>query len=98
MERTQVYFDSAQRKALTIIARRKGATFSALVRDAISAYIAREDIKEPPQPLERIEDHPIWKLLEETWALRDPSDEISDGSTTYKEALYGGDRPWPESS
>jgi len=97
MERTQIYIESAQRKELARIAKRKGTTVSQLVREGISTVIEREN-HDAPKELERIEDHPMWPFLEKIWADVDPDAPISDGSTTYKQALYGGERPWPESS
>jgi len=96
MERTQVYLEAAQRKALAKLAKRKGTSLSVLVRDAVSSYIEREDLGETPPPLERIEDHPLWGLV---GMIKGEGEGTTYGSATYKDDLYGDRRgPWPVSS
>jgi len=96
LQRTQVYIDSEQRKELGRIAKRRGTTVSDLVRQGIASVIDSEN--HPSQPgVETILDLPEWKRLEELWAQEDPNAPTTYGSTTYKQILYGGDRPWPES-
>jgi hypothetical protein len=96
LKRTQVYIDSEQRKELGRIAKRRGTTVSHLVRQGIASVIESES-RVPGEQVETIMDLPEWKRLEELWAAEDPNAPTTYGSTTYKQILYGGERPWPES-
>ena len=94
MKRFQIYLGEGQHKELERLAAAKDCNVSELVREAIDALVASE-ARRVPTPLERIEDHPIWKFIEKIDAEADPDAPTTYGSTTYKQALYGGDRPWP---
>jgi hypothetical protein len=97
MERYQIYIDREQRERLDKLAGDKGCKLSQVIRTAIDEYIDRHE-NDAPAPLKNIEDHPLWKFIETIDADVDPDAPVTYGSTTYKEALYGGKRPWPESS
>jgi hypothetical protein len=96
MDRYQIYIERAQRTRLDKLANEKGRKVSEVIRSAIDEYIDKHE-SDGPVPLEQIEDHPLWKFIEMVEADVDPNAPITYGSTTYKEALYGGERPWPES-
>ena len=94
MKRFQIYLAEGQHDELERLAAAKGCNVSELVRHAVDAYVEHEKHR-PPKPLERIEDHPLWGLIAMVDADVDPDAPMTYGSTTYKEALYGGDDPWP---
>jgi hypothetical protein len=91
MERFQIYLTDEQHDALLGIAAAEGRSVSAIVREAVDAFLPKP--RRGPEPLARIEHHPLWKLIEMAEAEADPNAPTTYGSTTYKQDLYGGYRP-----
>lgn len=52
MQRTQIYLDDEQHRALTVLARQRGTTASALIRSAIDDYLAGQ--LTPQERLDRL--------------------------------------------
>lgn len=52
VQRTQIYLDDEQHRALTALAKKRGATASALIRSAIDDYLA--DQLTPGEKLDRL--------------------------------------------
>jgi len=52
MQRTQIYLDDEQHRALTALAKRRGQTASAVIREAIDGYLA--DQLSPRDRLDRL--------------------------------------------
>jgi hypothetical protein len=89
MERNQIYLEKEQKDQLKRVANERGVSMSSVIREAVAKYLAAAP--EPPL-FERVEDHPIWKIIGIV-GKEDGPDVPRDGSTTYKRDLYGGPRP-----
>lgn len=81
MERKQIYLEREQEKELERLAKRRGVSVSSLIREAVASYLAAHE----PPVLERIEDHPIWKIV----GIVDDPNAPTDGSVNHDYYLYG---------
>jgi hypothetical protein len=87
MKRRQIYLDQEQTRELDRLAKRDRTTVSQVIRQAIDAYVAKDD----PPPLERIEDHPMWRFV---GSLDDShGDKVTHGSTSVDD-IYKGRTPF----
>jgi predicted transcriptional regulator len=73
MQRTQIYLDDEQHRALAALAKERGSTASALIRSAIDDYLAGQ--LSPSERLDRL------KALGARFA-REATDERSDARET----------------
>jgi hypothetical protein len=78
MERKQIYIAREQERGLQAIAARENTSVSAIIREAIDAYL--EENLTPDIP---IEEHPIWQIV------GIGKSDLTEGSVSYKRDLYG---------
>jgi hypothetical protein len=82
MERKQIYLPKEQEEALDYLAERRGVSVSHMIREAIAQYLVEVD--ETPI-LERVEDHPLWRIV----GIIDSPDMPEDASINHDHYLYG---------
>jgi hypothetical protein len=85
MQRKQIYIAGDQEEALERIAQAKNTSVSAVIREAVAAYIV--DQAEPD--LASAEEHPLWAIVGSADDLKLPK----DGSVAHDEVVYRPRRP-----
>lgn len=72
MERTQIYFDRAEKDNLMKVAKKKGKTMAEVVREAVGEYL----VKEQESVLDKLENASgIWRDRED---IKDSDSFVSD--------------------
>ena len=68
MHRTQVYLTEAEHRAIKALARRSGRSFAAVMREAIDAYVSRDQAHDLQDAVEA--SHGCWRNHETDTDLR----------------------------
>jgi len=62
--RTQIYLNKAQHEALKKKAGEQSTSMAHLIREAVAAYLAQEEVGEDDFDWEAYQNDPIWKIAE----------------------------------
>ena len=77
MERTQIYFDKAEKESLMRLAKKKGVTMAEIVREAVAEYMT----KEQESVMDKLDDsRGIWRDRED---IPDSDEYVSEMRKTW---------------
>jgi len=86
MKRKQVYIEDEQEQGLKRLAKERGCSEAALIREAVGRLLTDRELP----ALNSMEEHPLWGII----GLVDDPDAPIDGSLNHDHYLYGGPKKY----